>query len=56
VSTSIGVAFAEAFPVEACELGATADKALYAAKSRGRRQFALARLGDAGPAASAGGG
>lgn len=52
VSTSVGVAFADAFPVETCALGATADRALYLAKSRGRCQFALARLDAGAPAAS----
>jgi two-component system sensor histidine kinase/response regulator len=42
VSTSIGVAYADAFPVDADGLGASADRALYEAKSAGRARFALA--------------
>jgi diguanylate cyclase (GGDEF)-like protein/PAS domain S-box-containing protein len=44
VSTSVGVAYADAFPVDTAELESAADKALYLAKSRGRRQFAISRL------------
>jgi len=43
VSTSIGVAYADAFPVDADALGASADRALYEAKSAGRARFAVAR-------------
>ena len=43
VSTSIGVAYADAFPVDADGLGASADRALYEAKSAGRARFAVAR-------------
>ncbi|MFC4930201.1 sensor domain-containing diguanylate cyclase [Massilia sp. GCM10023247] len=45
VSTSIGVAFADRFPLDAAVLGAEADKALYAAKSAGRGRYACATLG-----------
>jgi diguanylate cyclase (GGDEF)-like protein/PAS domain S-box-containing protein len=44
VSTSIGVAYADTFPVEIDQLGAEADKALYMAKREGRGRFALSRL------------
>jgi len=44
ISTSIGVAYTAAFPVKAADLGAEADKALYVAKSRGRRCFSLSTL------------
>jgi diguanylate cyclase (GGDEF)-like protein/PAS domain S-box-containing protein len=43
VSTSIGVAYADAFPVDADGLGASADRALYEAKGAGRARFAVAR-------------
>jgi diguanylate cyclase (GGDEF)-like protein/PAS domain S-box-containing protein len=43
VSTSIGVAYTDAFPVDADGLGASADRALYEAKSAGRARFAVAR-------------
>jgi diguanylate cyclase (GGDEF)-like protein/PAS domain S-box-containing protein len=46
VSTSIGVAYTEAFPVDIVELNEEADKALYVAKSQGRRRFAISRLAD----------
>ena len=45
VSTSIGVAYADAFPADADGLGASADRALYEAKSAGRARFAVARHG-----------
>lgn len=41
ISTSIGVAYASVFPVNAAELGAEADKALYAAKDKGRNCFSM---------------
>jgi diguanylate cyclase (GGDEF)-like protein/PAS domain S-box-containing protein len=44
VSTSIGVSYADTFPVEIDQLGAEADKALYTAKREGRGRFALSRL------------
>lgn len=44
ISTSIGVAYTAAFPVKAADLGAEADKALYVAKSKGRRCFSLSTL------------
>jgi diguanylate cyclase (GGDEF)-like protein/PAS domain S-box-containing protein len=44
ISTSIGVAYAAAFPVVAADLGAQADKALYVAKSQGRNCFSMATL------------
>ena len=44
VSTSIGVAYADAFPLGIDELGAEADKALYVAKREGRARFAVSRL------------
>lgn len=44
VSTSVGIAYTHVFPADIVELGSEADKALYAAKCRGRRTFALADL------------
>jgi diguanylate cyclase (GGDEF)-like protein/PAS domain S-box-containing protein len=44
VSTSIGVTYADTFPVEIDQLGAEADKALYMAKREGRGRFAVSRL------------
>jgi diguanylate cyclase (GGDEF)-like protein/PAS domain S-box-containing protein len=44
ISTSIGVAYAAMFPVTAADLGAAADKALYEAKSKGRRCFSMSTL------------
>ncbi len=44
VSTSIGVAYADKFPVALAELGETADRALYAAKTKGRGCFTVARM------------
>lgn len=41
VSTSIGVAFTDAFPIGVDELGVEADKALYLAKRDGRARFAV---------------
>lgn len=48
VSTSIGVAYAERFPVDIAVLSEEADRALYMAKSRGRRCFAVSSVGGAG--------
>ncbi|MGX4640777.1 diguanylate cyclase domain-containing protein [Massilia sp. SYSU DXS3249] len=50
VTTSIGVAYTDSFPVDASVLGSEADKALYAAKSAGRRCFALSTLAADGAA------
>jgi diguanylate cyclase (GGDEF)-like protein/PAS domain S-box-containing protein len=47
ISSSIGVVFTQTFPADIAELGAAADRALYTAKNRGRRQFSLATLPDA---------
>ena len=44
VSTSIGVAYTVAFPANMSELSEEADKALYVAKSKGRRRFAISTL------------
>jgi diguanylate cyclase (GGDEF)-like protein/PAS domain S-box-containing protein len=44
ISSSIGVAFTQTFPVDIAELSAVADRALYVAKNRGRRQFSLATM------------
>lgn len=44
VSTSIGVTYADTFPVDINQLGAEADKALYMAKREGRGRFAVLRL------------
>lgn len=44
ISTSIGVAFTETFPVDSAALEARADQALYAAKREGRCRFALQAL------------
>lgn len=44
VSTSVGVAYTETFPASIVELGAAADKALYLAKCRGRRCFAVSEI------------
>jgi len=46
VSTSVGVAYTRSFPVNTATLGAEADKALYVAKSRGRRCFATSTLNE----------
>lgn len=48
VSTSIGVAYADRFPIDIAALSEEADKALYMAKSRGRRCFAVSSVADAG--------
>lgn len=48
VTTSIGVAYADRFPVDGAALGEAADKALYAAKDRGRRCFAVSTIGPGG--------
>ncbi|GGX89918.1 sensor domain-containing diguanylate cyclase [Pseudoduganella dura] len=45
ISTSIGVAFAGMFPVDAAVLEAHADKALYQAKDQGRGRFAMMPVG-----------
>lgn len=50
VSTSIGVTYADSFPVEIGQLGAEADKALYMAKREGRGRFAVSRLEGTRPA------
>lgn len=44
VSTSVGVAYTKEFPVVLAELNETADRALYAAKSRGRGCFTVADM------------
>jgi diguanylate cyclase (GGDEF)-like protein/PAS domain S-box-containing protein len=44
VSASVGVPYTEIFPTSIIELGAEADKALYKAKCRGRRCFALSEI------------
>lgn len=44
VSTSIGVAYTDAFPAEIASLEATADQALYVAKREGRCRFAILSL------------
>jgi diguanylate cyclase (GGDEF)-like protein/PAS domain S-box-containing protein len=47
ISTSVGVAYTEIFPASIIELGAEADKALYIAKCRGRKCFALSEIANA---------
>jgi two-component system sensor histidine kinase/response regulator len=47
VSTSVGVAYADRFPVDAAALGEAADQALYAAKNRGRRCFVVSSIASA---------
>lgn len=47
VSTSIGVAFAGHFPVKLTDMGEAADRALYAAKSRGRGCFTVTEMHNA---------
>jgi len=44
VSSSVGVAYAGKFPVTLAELGETADRALYAAKTQGRACFTVADM------------
>jgi diguanylate cyclase (GGDEF)-like protein/PAS domain S-box-containing protein len=44
VSTSVGVAYVDVFPIDMAGLEATADRALYVAKSGGRRRFAMSCL------------
>lgn len=48
VSTSVGVAYTRSFPIGIGALNAEADKALYVAKSRGRRCFATSTLNEPG--------
>jgi len=48
VSTSIGVAYADRFPLAAADLEAQSDKALYIAKSQGRGRFAVVPAEDTG--------
>ena len=55
VTTSIGIAYTDSFPVDATILGSEADKALYAAKSAGRRRFALSTLAGGGTVLAAAG-
>lgn len=44
VSTSVGVAYAREYAASMVELSAEADKALYVAKSHGRRRFEVSEL------------